>query len=181
MRPNREINESKFFITVNTNKRPRGDEEIRRMLMAMENTMEYVTNRPQSYIKFVMAIGREHPYDIVPDRSKNFNQNIVSVDSEYGVELGGENEGTISRGGRGRGGRIHSHSLLKIVHRDAKIQLHYGKLKAFFIRVMNRNGLNVRNIHLDVKQVHSDSAIRRYLSKASPVAEQIINNFTLES
>lgn len=173
------IKTSTWFITVSTNQRPKNNADSQRMADALGSTVEEMLNNPQPYIKF-------------REKGHAWNTHVLSVDSTFTVELGpeakvgynktsrkpGKNEDGSSRKKtlRGTGGRIHAHIILKIQHKS-KIYLDAYRSNTPFrvdlARGLRERGVEVEKVYVDIKLVSSPDNLLRYLSKDSPLVEEI--------
>ena len=122
---------SDFLITVNTNFKPAPNTgEAEYMFDRLQNTMKDVfENNTEKIIQFP---AQDHHGNPLPPA--NYYDNVKSVDVEFVLEIGN----------RPRGGRIHSHATVKVVH-DAYIRM---DRKAIHEMIMARLGFN---FHLDIK------------------------------
>ena len=130
---------SNFLITINTNKRPKTQNEL----------VKYV-NDLRSYVKN----GLLSNYGLT--RLLKFKEgnlgDIKNIDAKFAIEMGRHT----------KGGRVHAHIFLKIDH---NAMLDFPN-KQFIIDELSRR-MGIMSPHIDFKIVGSQKNIEDYLSKYS--------------
>jgi len=157
---------SNFFITINTNKRPASNTLFRDKLIQQLNALsQYLTGTEEgvrAIIKYVIKGKTRSGIAFPEDTSKSFPANIIDVDSKYQVEVGKH----------ARGGRVHVHILMRVVHRDL-IQIRREAIVALtkhFVPVTATGG----NPHVHIKVIPGVDDVVKYLTKDTSTAVRVL-------
>lgn len=139
----RPINQhSNFLLTVNTQQRPKTDEEAREIAGRLSSAMDSFLKSPQHQSNlFKLTPGKEttdgRPAEI---RSLNF---------EFAVEVG--------KGAKG--GRVHSHTIIKTIH-NTHIQV-----DAEYVRQVMPAMVGVPKLFVNVRWLRTDHSVEDYIRK----------------
>lgn len=134
---------SGFFITINTNYRPKGEadaEEVAERLRKVVGRM--LDNEGLARVIEFMIPG--HTFS---------GKTIQNVEGEFIVE----------RGRHAKGGRIHAHATLHIKHRS-KLRMSIPGMKEFLMEGFSDYPA-VKSVYINIKAIGSDRLIKDYLRK----------------
>ena len=146
---NRRLRNSNFFITISTNVKPRTAQEG----SAIGSLLEQGTDRMFSE-DVLPAFFRFLP----PFEKDTYQANLKEIDVDKRVEIGS----------RPRGGRVHSHALMEVVH-DSKIHLNYDAMRQWLRE--NVRHPRITGWHLDVQTIRGNRrAILDYIRKSDTSA-----------
>lgn len=134
---------SGFFITINTNYRPKA-----------EGDAEEVAERLRKVVGAMLDnAGLERVVEFMVPGHTFSGSTILNVDGEFIIE----------RGRHPKGGRIHSHASLHIKHRS-KIRLNIPAMKEFLMEGFSDYPA-VKSVYVNIKAIGSDRLIKDYLRK----------------
>lgn len=136
------VKHSGFLITVNTNFRPRSNDESWAMGYRLENAMRSMLTH-QGLSKIITFQGEGHSYS---------DRYVKDVKAQFAVEVGHQAKGT----------RIHSHTLLHIAHMS-HIRLSIPAIKQHVISSINDP--RIKSVYVNIRMVRNDRNLEEYLKK----------------
>lgn len=138
---------SGFFLTINTNYHPKGNEDNGQICAEkLREAMNAMLGDEENLKKIVTFLNEGDSWN---------DETIEKVDSQFVVE----------RGRSPRGGRIHAHAALHIDH-HSKIRLDIPAMKELLLPYFNCDvTCGIKNLYINVKIIKSNQGIRNYLTK----------------
>jgi len=146
------IHYSKWHLIWSSNFRPKIGEDVSELVNQMDTIFVKTMNgQPQNFVKF--RIPGTKIYKINPDE-----WNIDSI-KKYKIKF------VVEKGTDPRGGRIHIHCILWIVH-NTYIQLDAKALRTLLCDTLTKLNPKVKGCFLKIKWVPSDSPLENYIGKS---------------
>jgi len=145
---------SNFLITINTNVKPKTEEEFNEVQEAFEDFLTWLFHKEHAderLFKFINLPSRG-----IKGKKSDFPEKFKRIDSETVIELGQSR----------RGGRIHSHTLLEVTHKSG-IQIDAELIKK---EAEEHLGDLVKGVYVNVKFINGTAkTILSYIRKGQPV------------
>lgn len=136
---------SGFHITVSTNRKPASNEESHALGARLNKAiaLSFEHTGLEQFIEF-----------LIPDDT--YKRNILKVSVKYAIELG---KGV-------RGGRIHAHIMLKVIH-NSRIRINIPAFKKVMLQNLNLEGdlPTITSIYVNIKIIRGDENLEEYLLK----------------
>lgn len=137
---------SSFHVTVSSNKKPSTNEESYALADNMREQVGSLFNEEENLRGLITFL----------DGSTYDDGKIQKIETTFSIELGRDP----------RGGRIHSHAVIHIIH-HSKIRLNQAFIRQYFIQHMD-----VSDVHIDIEVIKTDRRLLDYIAKdaaAEPV------------
>ena len=150
---------SAYLITINTNKRPQS------MVL-----MEHFNNTFKGHLDELFETA-DHYKDgnlVVYNNDPDGHTKVESIDAKTRIEIGEDP----------RGGRIHSHTVLKIIHRTSIFKIDGKFIREWFRQKMGLNVyINIKLIPANVEaaEIYVDKTLDEQQDLRDTPAEPIIN------
>jgi hypothetical protein len=130
---------SNFLVTINTNYRPQYQDDLADVAQNLENAMYQLFTHEN--LKKVLSFKYGGDYSQVED-----------IDVEFGREVGTHS----------KGGRLHSHSIVRIKH-YTHLRLIPGEISRIIKEQMNDQ--RVKNVYVNVKWFQGEQFLEDYIEK----------------
>jgi ribosomal protein S16 len=135
------LKHSGFFVTVNTNKKPRTQLELDSITQALrEGIADLCSDDGFKQVIYFLIAGH------------TFEKHIVNIKVEYAIEIGTSP----------RGGRIHAHLYIQVVHKS-KIRLDKKKIEEILLKYLRKYGIN--SLYINIRVIGKDKSIKDYIRK----------------
>ncbi|KAM9999501.1 hypothetical protein ACTFIY_004586 [Dictyostelium cf. discoideum] len=142
-RKKKTLRHSNFLLTINTQKRPTTNEEAQQIADQLNNVMDtFLTSPKHRNNLFTIRPGGEDTVDGLPPK-------IHKLEIEYAVEVGKEL----------KGGRVHSHTVIKTIHNT---QIH---VNTDYVRKTMPGLLGVGNVFVHCRFIRTDHSVEEYIRK----------------
>ena len=150
---------STFFVTINTNYRPKTTAES----LSMGASLRRVVNEMLNTTEGLRAV----LWDNWPDGTAGFDS-IEEASTRFSIELGKDP----------RGRRVHTHAQVDMTH-NTKVQFDKTKIKEFVLSRINDD--RVKNVFIGVRGARNlDKTRLQYISKDSRAAAGVRSSETSE-
>lgn len=150
--PNRAVTKwAGFFVTVNSNRRVTNNNNLD---VILDNVMADILENENDYFQEPIKVGKKVTgWRDIP-KSKIIRKNLTG-----GAQIGN----TASQGGR-----VHYHAKIAVEHtHTGKLYINGSTLKEMVIQQLNDEGIDVSDIHLDIKYSSVDGNMENYIMKGS--------------
>jgi hypothetical protein len=132
---------SSFHVTVSSNQKPGTNEESHALAGQMRQLVGELYNDEDNLRGLIEFLD-----------GNNYDSGLIDkIDTTFSVELGRDP----------RGGRIHSHAIMHIVH-HSKIRLNVDFIRQYFIQQMD-----LTDVHINIDVIKTDRKLVDYIGKDS--------------
>lgn len=146
------IHYSKFHIMWSSNVRVYDERLGTELVDQMSDIfVDVANNKPQDFVKF--KIGTSKVYEIDPGKWNDTN--IIKYRIRYVIE----------KGTHPKGGRVHLHAILFLVH-YTNLQIEARALKKFLCDALEEQNSTVKGCYLHIKWIPSDMPLENYIGKS---------------